>query len=279
MNRRALEALVRAGCFDALDPDRAVLLASVGRAIEMAEREAATAGQVSLFGADGGQGPPQLEMVPARPWSERERLAQEKLALGYYFSGHLFSEFEQEARRIAPTRLADLKQTRDSLRVCGIVVSVRQQNTRRGRMCAVLIDDGTAQLEVAVFSELFERRRALLKEDALLFVTGRARFDEFSQRLAVTADELMDLAQARCAARAALRIEIRSGHDTAGLKDVLAAYRAPGRTAGPTAGPPTATAPAPSRVPAAAWWSRIRTELRGSRFRCRTPGACAARTG
>jgi DNA polymerase III subunit alpha len=226
VNRRVLEALVRAGCFDPLEPNRAGLLASVGRAIEMADRAAATAGQVSLFGGDGGQAAAQLEMVPARPWSERERLAQEKLALGYYFSGHLFTEFEQEARRIAPTRLADLKQTRDSLRVCGIVVSVRQQNTRRGRMCAVLIDDGTAQLEVAVFSELFERRRSLLKEDALLFVTGRARFDEFSQRLAVTADELMDLAQARCAARAALRIEIRSGHDTAGLKDVLAAYRA-----------------------------------------------------
>jgi DNA polymerase III subunit alpha len=226
VNRRVLEALVRAGCFDALDPNRAGLVASVGRALEMAERAAATVGQGSLFGSEGGPVAMQLQMVPARPWSERERLAQEKLALGYYFSGHLFSEFEQEARRIAPTRLADLKQSRDSLRVCGVVVSVRQQNTRRGRMCAVLIDDGTAQLEVAVFSELFERRRALLKEDTLLFVTGRARFDEFSQRLAVTADELMDLAQARCAARAALRIEVRGGHDTAGLRDVLAAYRA-----------------------------------------------------
>ncbi len=228
VNRRVLEALARAGCFDALEPNRASLLASVGRAIEMADNAAATAGQVSLFGSDGGQGPAQLEMLPARPWSERERLAQEKLALGFYFSGHLFSEFEQEARRIAPTRLADLKHTRDSLRVCGIVVSVRQQNTRRGRMCAVLVDDGTAQLEVAVFSELYERRRALLKEDALLFVTGRARFDEFAQRLAVTADDLMDLAQARCGARAALRIEILGSQDTAGLKDVLAAYRASG---------------------------------------------------
>ncbi|HWY72124.1 MAG TPA: DNA polymerase III subunit alpha, partial [Burkholderiaceae bacterium] len=232
VNRRALEALVRAGCFDGLDPNRASLLASVGRAIEMAEHTAATAGQVSLFGADAGQGPPELEMVPARAWTERERLAQEKLALGFYFSGHLFSEFEQEARRIAPTRLADLKQTRDSLRVCGIVVSVRQQNTRRGRMCAVLIDDGSAQLEVAVFSELYERRRALLKEDVLLFVSGRARFDEFSQRLAVTADELMDLTQARCSARAALRIEIRGSPDAGGLKDVLAAYRASGAANG-----------------------------------------------
>jgi len=257
VNRRVLEALVRAGCFDALEPNRASLLASVGRAIEMADNAAATAGQVSLFGSDGGQGPAQLEMVPARPWSERERLAQEKVALGFYFSGHLFSEFEQEARRIAPTRLADLKQTRDSLRVCGIVVSVRQQNTRRGRMCAVLIDDGTAQLEVAVFSELYERRRALLKEDALLFVTGRARFDEFAQRLAVTADELMDLAQARCGARAALRIEILGSQDTAGLKDVLAAYRASGGAAtGPTAAAP----------------SRGRLSRRGRVFEWRRPG-------
>jgi len=232
VNRRVLEALVRAGCFDTLDPNRASLLASVGRAIEMAERADATAGQVSLFGGESARGPLQLDMVAAPAWSERERLANEKLALGFYFSGHLFSEFEPEARRIAPTRLADLKQSRDSLRVCGIVVSMRQQNTRRGRMCAVLLDDATAQLEVAVFSELFERRRALLKEDTLLFVTGRARFDEFAQRLAVTADELMDLAQARCAARAALRIEVRGNHDTAGLKDVLAAYRAGGGSNG-----------------------------------------------
>jgi DNA polymerase III subunit alpha len=225
VNRRVIEALVRAGCFDTVEPNRAMLLASVGRAIEIAERAAASAGQASLFGSERGPAAGELEMVAARPWSQRELLAQEKLALGFYFSGHLFTEFEQEARRIAPTRLADLKQSRDSLRVCGIVVSVRQQNTRRGRMCAVLIDDGSAQLEVAVFSELYERRRALLKEDALLFVTGRARFDEFAQRLAVTADDLMDLAQARCGARAALRIEIRGGQDAAGLRDVLAAYR------------------------------------------------------
>jgi len=103
---------------------------------------------------------------------------------------------------------------------------VRQQNARRGRMCAVLLDDGSAQLEVAVFAELYERRRALLKEDMLLFVTGRARYDEFAQRLTVSADELMDLAQARALAAAALRIEVRSGQDASGLRGVLAPYRA-----------------------------------------------------
>jgi len=67
-------------------------------------------------------------------------------------------------------------------------------------------------------------------------VTGRARFDEFAQRLAVTADDLMDLAQARCGARAALRIEVRGRSDTAGLKDVLAAYRVNGGVAGAAGG-------------------------------------------
>src|SRR5258708_38206430 len=38
VNRRALEALGRAGCLDAIDPNRASFLASVGRAIEMAEQ-------------------------------------------------------------------------------------------------------------------------------------------------------------------------------------------------------------------------------------------------
>jgi DNA polymerase III subunit alpha len=226
VNRRVLEAMVRAGCLDSLEANRAALLASVGRALEAAERAAASAGQANLFGSAqeaGGQG---FELVAARPWVERERLAQEKLALGFYFSGHLFTEFEREARRIATTRLADLKQSRETLRICGIVISVRQQNTRRGRMCIVLLDDGSAQLEVAVFSELFERRRALLKEDNLLFVTGRARYDEFAQRLAVSADELMDLAQARAAAAAALRIEVGSGQDASGLRSVLAPYRA-----------------------------------------------------
>jgi DNA polymerase III subunit alpha len=182
VNRRVVEALVRAGASTELDPDRARLIAALGRALEDVERAAAHAGQESLFGGGDNAGR-RLAQVPHTPWSERERLANERLALGFCFSGHLFTEYAGEARRLAPTRLADLKQARDSVRIAGIVLSVRQQNTRRGRMCAVLIDDATAQLEVAVFAELLRAAGQILKEDQLVFVTGRARFDEFSQRL------------------------------------------------------------------------------------------------
>jgi DNA polymerase-3 subunit alpha len=225
VNRRVIEALIRAGAFDRLEPDRARLIAALGRTLDDAERAQSHLLQESLFGG-GGATLPVLAEVPYTPWSERERLANERIALGFCFSGHLFTECEAEARRIAPTRLADLKQARESVRVAGIVVAVRQQNTRRGRMCAVLIDDATAQLEVAVFAELFDRRRAVLKEDQLVFVTGRARFDEFSQRLALTADDVLDLAEARALSQAALAIQVRDGTDAGSLGEVLAAYRA-----------------------------------------------------
>jgi DNA polymerase-3 subunit alpha len=227
INRRVVEALVRAGAFDKLDADRAKLFASVGRALDAAERAAAHAGQSSLFDDFGaGEGPAQtLEYVHAKPWSERERLANEKLALGYYFSGHLFTEYEAEARKLAPTRLADLKPSKEIVRIAGVIVSARTQNTRRGRMGVVVLDDGTAQLELMVFAELYDRKRTLLKEDTLVFVMGKVRYDEFNQRLSVSAEDILDLAEARGRAAARLRIDVEGAVDVSKLKETLAPYR------------------------------------------------------
>ena len=230
VNRRVVEALVRAGAFDSVDADRARLFASVGRAMEAAERAASSAGQANLFG-----GPAEIaavDYIAAAPWSERERLANEKLALGYYFSGHLFNEYAAEARRLAPTKLADVRPAAggaggrsDPIRIAGIVVSARSQNTRRGRMGVIVLDDGTATLELTVFAELFDRKRALLKEDTLVFVTGRVRSGDADQRLSVLADDVIDLAEARARAQAALRIEVENVASVAKLRDMLLPYR------------------------------------------------------
>ncbi len=229
VNRRAAEALVRAGAFDALDSDRARMAASVGRALEAAERAAAHAGQVSLFGGAGEETRPVVDYIACKPWTERERLANEKLALGFYFSGHLFTEYAIEARKLAPTRLADLRGAQNGraevVRLAGIIVSARTQNSRRGRMGVIVLDDGTAQLELTVFAELYDRKRALLREDTLVFVLGRARYDEFRERLTVNADDVLDLAEARARAAARLRIEVEGLPDMARFRNVLVPFR------------------------------------------------------
>ena len=55
VNRRVIEALVRSGAFDALSTHRASMLASVGIALEAAEKHERDAAQVSLFGGSNGE--------------------------------------------------------------------------------------------------------------------------------------------------------------------------------------------------------------------------------
>jgi DNA polymerase-3 subunit alpha len=104
--------------------------------------------------------------------------------------------------------------------------------TRRGRMMVVVLDDGTAQVEVTVFNELFEKHREKLKEDALLIVAGKAQRDDFSGGLRVLAEDLLDLdgLSGRYAARLRLVMNGQTDEmrDAKRLQQALMPYRASG---------------------------------------------------
>ena len=197
VNRRAIEALIRAGAFDAIDAHRARLLASVGVAIEAAEQAERNALQSGLFDGDAGGAVLGAQAVEARQWDERQRLLEEKSALGFYFSGHLFDSYRQEVARWIRRDLASLEPSRDPIVVAGIVTEVRTQMTRRGKMAAVVLDDARGQIEVSVFNELFEAARDRIRADQLLFVEGRVSRDEYRDGLRLVADRVMSLAEAR----------------------------------------------------------------------------------
>ncbi|HEX7218654.1 MAG TPA: DNA polymerase III subunit alpha [Burkholderiales bacterium] len=227
VNRRVLEALIRAGAFDSIDSHRARLLASAGRAFEAAEQAERQASQVSLFGeAEAPRGGAHI-LVDAQPWDARQKLLEEKAALGFYLSGHLFSIYERELARFPRTPLAKLAPA-ERIWMAGIVVAARVQMTRRGRMMVVMLDDATAQVEISVFNELFEKHREKLKEDALLVVCGKVQDDQFSGGLRVLAEELLDLDTLRARYAARLKISMNGGADAKRLQQVLAPYRANG---------------------------------------------------
>ncbi len=232
VNRRCIEALVRAGAFDGLNANRAALLASAGRAIEAAEQAERAASQTSLFGESEATHNAGLVLVDARPWDLRQRLTEEKAALGYCLSGHLFSVYERELKGFPRTALAKLVTAGERAWIAGVVSSARVQNTRRGRMMAVTLDDGTAQVEISVFNELFEKHRDKLKEDRLVVVQGKVQRDEFTGGQRVSADDVLDLASMRARFGARLRIEMNGNTDRARnpkrLMDLLAPYRTAG---------------------------------------------------
>ncbi len=244
VNRRAIEALIRAGAFDSINDHRYQLIATLDAALGSADQKARAANQNSLFGDDESQDMP-LHMAEVPRWKMREQLAQEKTALGFYLSGHPYQEFETELSNFVKTRLADITpnmvqpqnggnghngQSRRNnamqLVLAGMVSGVRIVQTRRGRMAVVTLDDGSAQLEVTVFNDIYETNRPWIRDDELLVVRGKANLDEYSGNMRVTADELFDFASARAsfAKRLDLVCSIDSKLRVAQLVEVLKPY-------------------------------------------------------
>ncbi|HEY0847768.1 MAG TPA: DNA polymerase III subunit alpha, partial [Noviherbaspirillum sp.] len=225
INRRTIEALIRAGAMDCFGVDRGVMIASVNYAMECAEQAHASANQVSLFGgADSDlETPPEYVKVP--PWSEKQRLTEEKLALGFYLSGHLFDSYADEVRKFIKTKLANLEPARDPRLLAGIITTVRTQMTQRGKIVIVTLDDGTATVDVTVYSELYEPNRPLFKEDEFLAVQGKVSEDRFSGGLRVSAEKVMDIAGARIAFGRQFAFSLNTHIDAAQIKNILAQYR------------------------------------------------------
>ena len=242
VNRRTIEALIRAGAFDCLHPNRAQLIASVPLAMEAADQASANAMQAGLF--DMGDAPSRgHELVDEPAWQEKKKLQEEKTALGFYLSGHLFDAYKSEVRRFVRQKIGELKEGRDKL-VAGVIASLRTQMTQRGKMLIALLDDGTGQCEVTVFNEQFEANKALFKEDELLVVQGQARNDAFTGGIRFTVDTVMDLARARSRYAQAVKVRMNGNADAIALRRVLEAHCAavnaaaaePVQTAAPTAG-------------------------------------------
>ncbi len=223
VNRRVIEALVRAGAFDALNPNRAQLFNAVGLAMEWGDTVQRNAAQDSLFGAAMSEVPPGLP--DASEWPLKEKLVQEKGALGFYFSGHPFDAYRQDLVGIVDKGLNQLTPQQQPVWMAGTVLAVRTQMTRRGKMAFVLLDDGKGQIDVAVFNEKFEARRDLLKEDALLIVQGKVSHDDYSGGLRVTADELYSLEGARSRHADRLRLSMNGEAHAERLRHALQPYR------------------------------------------------------
>ena len=224
VNRRAIEALARAGAFDTLDADRARVLANVSQAMEAAEAREAAINQVSLFGSGDGAGDAPIRWQTAPTWAERQRLQEEKAALGFFLTGHLFTGFQDEVRRFARTRLVDVQPGQQPVWLAGIVASQRTQMTRRGKMSAVMLDDASGKLELAIYNELFEKHRSLIRDDELLVVLAKVSKDDYSGGMRVVAEQVLDLAGARQAFGKRLRISLNGVADAAALRGAIEPY-------------------------------------------------------
>lgn len=216
VNKRVVEALIKAGAFDALHPDRAAALASVPLAFDWADTQVANAHQGGLFDDFGdadahGSSTQEPALVAAAPWSVREKLMQEKTAIGFYLSGHLFDAYAGEVRAFAKKAIGDLVDSREPVLLAGIVAEMRVVNGQRGRVAIFKLDDGTEAIEAVANEELLDANRDLLKEDELVVINGKLQPDRFSGGLRLNVNQVWDLAAARARFGRYIAVEVNGG--------------------------------------------------------------------
>ena len=214
INKRTVEALIKAGAFDRFGVERASLAASIGLAFDYADTQAANADQGGLFdfGDSHAASTQEPALVHAEPWSIKERLTFEKAALGFYLSGHLFDQSADEVRQFAKRRIADIidsrQDSRDGQLLAGIVSDLRVVNGQRGRVAIFKLDDKTEAIEAVAHEELLNANRELLKDDELIIVQGKVQPDRFSGGLRLNVQQVWDLPTARCRFGKYLRVEV-----------------------------------------------------------------------
>jgi DNA polymerase-3 subunit alpha len=234
VNRKVLEALIQAGAFDTLEPNRARLMAGLDDALERVHnmKRLQEARQKSMFA--GLAEPETDDWLPDTPdWNESEKLAKEKEALGIYLSGHPLDAYRHILKSWVKVSIENLDEAQDGQEVAlGVVVTACKEKISRkgGRLAILTMEDLTGSVEALVFGELLDRAAAWLNQASLpLWVKGVLIKEEQGPK--IRAQEIAPLGQAlpRWPQRLDFRLNAASvtQEQLLALKEVLRQHQGP----------------------------------------------------
>ena len=214
LNRAAFEALAKAGAFDALEGNRAALLAGCERLLRDASRAQAdrSSGQSLLFGAGSAAA---VELLPERaaPPTDRQLLDMEKEALGLWITVDPMAEYRSILRLVATADLAALAEVDDRAEVAigGLVGSLRTTVAAKGRsagqpMAMFRVHGLGGGCNAVAFPRTFARYRELLREDQVALF--RATVDKSRDEPSLLIDAVLDLHDPAIAADRRLLLEV-----------------------------------------------------------------------
>ena len=178
LNKRACEALIASGALDSFG-HRNQLLQGLDAAYGevSARQEEAETGQASLFGEAGGSAPRPAPKLPTVPeWGERERLAREKEALGFFISGHPLDRWRNVARAFDEAGSSALKnKLGQTVELACVVTAVARQVSRRdgSEWAKITVEGFAGTATVLAFRESWQSHREVMVPDAVVLLRGK----------------------------------------------------------------------------------------------------------
>lgn len=212
VNKRSLEALIKSGAMDNFKIDRGVLFFNLEFACQYAEQQLQNQlhKQKDLFSSTEETQIPEYKSAPL--WSLEETLQHEKSALGFYLSGSPLQAYSQDLANCISCSLLDLKTTTQTqVNIAGIITQSRTRITKRGdAMGIITLSDGSEEIEIVFFREVFQAHRHLLIEDQCVLIQAERSLDLQTQQIRIIAKHCETLENIRKIRARSIEIELNT---------------------------------------------------------------------
>ncbi|HEY9053609.1 MAG TPA: DNA polymerase III subunit alpha [Rectinemataceae bacterium] len=239
INKKTLECLVHAGCFDSLGHKRRELMLNLERALEWSSKklEYESSRQGSLFDSGDETVFPPFSIEPEEEYSRQDLLDLEKGLLGFYFTGHPMDEYRYLWERSATLDLGHVDraiQDKEYVLVA-MMTELKEIPTKSGRkMAFCTLEDFSGSIEGVIFSDALENLRPRLAVDTVYCLS--CTFDASRGKASVQVKNILDPAMLKERSYRELHVQLAPPHeykyteeDLTALRDTL--YSMPGSCA------------------------------------------------
>lgn len=195
INKRILDHLIYAGCFDSLNITRKAALSIADECIKLAAEIKANSNslQGSLFGSSVLA---VSEPVPISTgeFELREKLTKEKESLGFYASQNPLDYYRDLINLCRTFEISELENIADGsyVRIIGTVSSLKKRISKRGDAYAqVILEDESGQIDMILFPSLFQHSIATLESHDIVIIEGF--FDQDEDRAQINIRRVLPL--------------------------------------------------------------------------------------
>ncbi len=196
LNKKSMEALIKAGAFDAFN-ERNQLLQNLEKLLEIARENQKNKnnGQIGLFASSKVTVDYDIKLAIVEPAKMLEKLAWEKELLGLYVSSHPLNSFKKLfAQKTVPIITIDKTMVNKKVIVGGLISSVKKIITKKGQpMLFIKLEDLTGKGEVVIFPNLLEAKPEILQENKIVFIAGKV--DDRNGEIKIVADDVQEIIQ------------------------------------------------------------------------------------
>ena len=191
VNKKCIECLIKAGCFDSMSQTRATLLASFEKIMDTINNQGrnSLANQVTMFDIVEPEETVKYQYTVLKELDERELLSQEKEMLGIYISGHPLEKLREaisNQTNITSIQIKDLNEENSgnfkdgqTVKYAGTITGIKKKYTKRNTIMAfVTVEDLYGNAELVVFDSVYSRCDSILIDENVILVEGRLSIKE-----------------------------------------------------------------------------------------------------